>query len=276
MLKTSGRSLAEDLRALLIPNPVLALLLLSVASILVAIFIFGDERPGLSELFRTVGIGALAAAVTGIIDHNLLFRNFETRIHESLLAANGTSATLTELGIETAYRQFGFSQIFKDAKQGETVCWLDTYCPVQNEFLEELESAMRRKVTIRMLVIDPECENARARNHELSGTLETGKAFMDSLKLFVTKMELIAAHSSGRLEVRYYSDLPCVPMYLIGKHGQPRKAFFSIFLSKPTAHCSHVELSSGEWLTNMASYFDRKWEHWDPKHHGAGHQGGPA
>ncbi len=272
MPNDSGRSLAADLRALLTPNPVLLLLLLSVTSIAVAIFAFGRESPGLADLFRTIGIGALAAAVTGIIDHTLLFRNFEMRIHDSFLQAMRMSSNLRELGVENAHKQFAFSTIFKAAKAGETVSWLDTYCPLQNEFIEALEEAIKHNVTIRMLVIQPTCDNAKARNVELGGTPDSGEAFDAALKAFVTKMEWVAAESSGRLQVRYYSDLPCVPMYLIGKVGHVRKGFFSIFLSKATAHCAHVEISSGEWLTNMMEYFDKKWERWAPTTHKAGHQ----
>jgi hypothetical protein len=115
-----------------------------------------------------------------------------------------------------------------------------------------------------MLVIDPECDTARMRSEELKASLNTGEAFTLSLRAFIEKMKKVATESGGKLEIRYYSDLPCVPMYLIGKLNRTRQGFFSIFLSEATAHCTHLELSDGEWLRSMGTYFEAKWERWAP------------
>ncbi|HEY4362682.1 MAG TPA: hypothetical protein VGN17_17065 [Bryobacteraceae bacterium] len=268
MPKKTQRSLAAEIRATLIPNPVLSLLIVGVMLIVVAVFAYGEHggrpSPMISDVLRTVGIGAIAAAVTGIIDHNLLFKNFESRIRESLQEARDMAEGLRRLGVQNTYKPFFFSQIFAEAQKGESVRWLDTYCPLQNEFLSEVEAALARKVSIRMLVIQPNCANAKNRSLELADTPDTGKAFDASLRAFITKMESLADKSGGRFQIRFYEDLPCVPMYLIDKNNHTRKGFFSIFLSDATAHCTHMELSDGEWLQNMASYFDAKWERWDP------------
>lgn len=269
MTENAKRSLASDVRAMLIPNPLLGLVLVSVMSILVAIFIFGTEgshkNADLSDLFRTLGVGALAAAVTGIVDHHLLFRNFESRIRDSLKEAKEMSAGLRQLGVQNAYKPFNFSRIFAEAQPGETVSWLDTYCPLQDEFLHELRNALERKVTVRMLVIEPACQNARNRNIELIGEPDSEEAFDLALANFIMRIERIAKESAGRLELRYYDDLPCVPMYILGKPKIPRKAFFSLFLSKATAHCTHMEISAGEWLDNMNTYFEQKWNRFTEK-----------
>ena len=263
------RSLAAEIRASLIPNPVLSLLMAGIVLILVAVFAYGEHgghpSPMISDVLRTVGIGAIAAAVTGIIDHNLLFKNFESRIRESLQDARDMADGLRRLGVQNTYKPFSFSQIFVEAQKGESVSWLDTYCPLQNEFLSEVEAALARKVSIRMLVIEPDCANAKNRSVELAETPDTGRAFDASLRAFITKMEALAKKSGGKFQVRFYEDLPCVPMYLITKGDRTRKGYFSIFLSDATAHCTHMELSDGEWLRNMAAYFDAKWERWAPE-----------
>lgn len=262
------RTLREILQPLM-PNPVVWLLFIGLLFILAAVFIFGEQgahkAPATSDVLRTIGIGAIAAAVTGIIDHNLLFKSFESRIGESLKEAREVGASLRELGVQNAYKTFHFSQIFEEAEKGETVSWLDTYCPTQNEFLTAVQEAVARKVSIRMLVIKPDCNNANHRSVELEGTPDSDEGFDMSLRTFITKMEKLASASHGLFEIRFYDDLPCVPMYLISKNGEARKGYFSIFLSQPTAHCTHMELASGEWLENMASYFDAKWARWAPR-----------
>ncbi len=250
------------------PNPVVWLLFIGLLFILAAVFVFGEQgahkAPATSDVLRTIGIGAIAAAVTGIIDHNLLFKSFESRISESLQEAKEMAASLRELGVQNAYKEFPFSRIFAEAQKGETVSWLDTYCPVQNAFIDEVESAIARQVSIRMLVIKPGCSNAKSRSIELANTPDTGTAFDGSLDVFIAKMKGIADASAGMFEIRFYDDLPCVPMYLISKDNATRKGFFSIFLNKATAHCTHMELTDGEWLRHMAAYFESKWKRWAP------------
>jgi hypothetical protein len=150
--------------------------------------------------------------------------------------------------------------IFREARRGETVSWLDTYCPRQNEFIDDVIDALRRGVQVRMLIIDPSCDNAAFRNQELESTFDTGGGWTGGLDAFISKMSAVAGRGYGKFEIRYYRDLPCVPMYLVGKLPSARKGYFSIFLVRATAGCQHLELTRGEWLTDMAKYFSSKWE----------------
>ena len=111
-----------------------------------------------------------------------------------------------------------------------------------------------------MLIIEPDCQNAQFRDQELAGTIvETGEGWSSGLGTFVTKMKAISERFPGQFEIKFYEDLPCVPMYLIGSGAEARRGYFSVFLVEATAHCSHLVLAEGEWLRNMATYFEEKW-----------------
>jgi hypothetical protein len=269
MPKSFGELLRENLRDAL-PNKTFVIVAAGAVMVVLAVIEFGTgaphQDPMWAEILRTIGVGLIAAVVAGIIDHTLIFKNIDARIRDSLQEASGVAADLRILGVQNARgAPFSFSTIFLEAESRETVSWLDTYCPLQDEFIRELSAALKRNVSVRMMVIDPECDTAKMRSEELKDSLNTGEAFTLSLRAFIEKMKKVAADSGGKLEIRYYGDLPCVPMYLIGKPGHPRKGFFSIFLSKATVDCSHLELRDGEWLRHMSEYFEAKWERWAPK-----------
>ena len=244
-------------------SALISLVFVAVIVLIFAIFVFGANRarnnPEISDLLRTIGIGILAALVTTIVDRSVSARDLEARINRDFREAAGVAASLTGLGVERAYPKFDFGTIFREARKGETVSWLDTYCPRQNEFVDDVVNALKRGVQIRMLIIDPTCANSRFRNEELESTVDTGGGWTSGLDTFISKMKAIAGRGYGSFEIRYYSDLPCVPVYLLGKAPIARKAYFSIFLVRATAGCQHLELRKGEWLSDMAKYFEAKW-----------------
>lgn len=260
---------AKTLKTLLIPNPVIVLGISSVVAILIAVLVFGKDGmvpdSDVEDIVKTIGVGIIAAMVATIIDRVHFFNDIEERIGNSFREANGVATSLTMLGIYTAHPRFDFSTIFREARKGETVSWLDTYCPVDNVFLEELERAFSRGVHVRMLIIHPDSETSRFRSIEMAGSLETGEAYKSGLQSFILKMKKLADRSGGNLQIRFYRDLPCVPMYLVGKSPAVRKGYFSLFLVRPTASCQHIELSAGEWLTDMAKYFQAKWDRQEAK-----------
>jgi len=263
----SEQAIIKTFRELLIPNTVSLLFFLAVISIMLAIFVFGPKgshpNGDWEDIIRSVGVAIIAAMVTAIIDRQYFLSHIEERIGTDFREAAGVAKSLTELGVYTAHAApFGFSRIFREANEGETVSWLDTYCPLQDVFLDELEAASSRGVHVRMLIIDPKSETSKFRSQEMASTLETGKTYEGGLQNFILKMTALAERSGGTFEVRFYRDLPCVPMYLVGEAPSARKGYFSLFLVRPTASCQHLELLPGEWLNNMAKYFEDKWDRW--------------
>ncbi|MEE6176804.1 hypothetical protein [Mycobacterium sp. 050134] len=258
------RSILTSFKEVFKPNAVNSLFFFAVILVILAIFVFGPKgrhpNADWEDVIRSVGIAVLAAMVTSIIDRQYFLGHIEERISIDFREAAGVAKSLTELGIYTSHDHFDFSTIFREANKGETVSWLDTYCPLQNAFLKALEAASARGVNVRMLIIDPKSETSMFRNEELASSSETGMAYETGLQGFILRMTAIAERSGGTFEIRFYCDLPCIPMYLVGDAPYARKGYFSLFLTKPTAECQHLEVHSGEWLTDMAKYFQEKWD----------------
>ncbi|MGA7050122.1 MAG: hypothetical protein WBZ37_02440 [Mycobacterium sp.] len=259
----SDDSALRTLLSLLIPNAVVGLSFIAAVFLVLAIFVFGEHgplaNPLIADLTRTAGISSGAAMLTTILDRHYFSRDLEDRIVDRFREAADRTKTLATLGVNMAYPSFDFGRIFLDARAGETVSWLDTYCPQENAFLDKLVNATNHGVLIRMLIIVPTCENAKFRSVELAESFDTGEVWDDGLKSFISKMKSASARSEGKFEVRFYQDLPCVPMYLVGTAPKARKGYFSLFLVRPTANAQHLELGPGEWLDDMAKYFEHKW-----------------
>ncbi|GAA3344842.1 hypothetical protein GCM10020358_49700 [Amorphoplanes nipponensis] len=251
------------MRRALVPNRLLGLILVSGAALLFAVFVFGTRGkypdPDTAELLRTVSVGILAAAVATVIDRQISLGALEKQIYDSLLEAEGVKSSLARLGVHGAHHVFDFGRPFREAHKGEVVSWLDTYCPRQNELIDDLVAAVDRGVHVRMLIIDPRCATAGHRDAELVGSLDTGEGWKAGLEAFIHKMTAAASRGHGRFEIRFYDDLPCVPMYLVGRGSAARVGYFSLFLTRPSAHFPHLELRSGAWLVDMAAYFEAKW-----------------
>ena len=264
----SEQAIMKTFREVFKPNTVNLLFFFAVILVILAIFVFGPKgrhpNADWEDIIRSVGVAVIAAMVTSIVDRQYFLRHIEEQISIDFREAAGVAKSLTDLGVYTAHTSFEFSRIFREANKGETVSWLDTYCPLQNAFLNELEAASSRGVHVRMLIIDPKSENSKFRSQEMASSSETGMAYESGLQGFILRMTAIAEKSGGTFEIRFYRDLPCVPMYLVGEAPSARKGYFSLFLARPTANCQHVELLPGEWLADMARYFQEKWDRQQP------------
>lgn len=253
----------QTVRAVGTSSALISLIFIAIIILIFSIFVFGDHgshaNADVAELLGTVGIGILAALVTTVVDRSVSAHDLESRITRNFRDAAGIAAALSDLGVVQAHKRLDYRVIFREAHKGDTVSWLDTYCPRENEFVDDVIDALHRGVAVRMLVIDPASDNAHYRDQELEGTVDTGGGWRGGLDSFISKMEAISERGYGKFEIRFYKDLPCVPMYLIGRAPHARKGYFSIFLVRTTAQCQHLELRGGEWLADMARYFEAKW-----------------
>jgi hypothetical protein len=258
----------HTIRTVVTSSALVSLIFIAIIILIFSIFVFGDHgshaNTNVAELLGTIGIGVLAALVTTVVDRSVSARDLESRITRNFRDAAGVAESLSDLGVVRAYPRLDFGAIFRAAHRGETVSWLDTYCPRQNEFVDDVIGALQRGVSVRMLVIDPASDNAHYRDQELEGTVDTGAGWRGGLDTFIGKMAAIADRHYGKFEIRLYQDLPCVPMYLVGRAPRARRGYFSIFLIRTTAQCQHLELQGGEWLADMAKYFEAKWARQSP------------
>jgi hypothetical protein len=191
------------IRSAITPQPLVALVFCAVVFLIFAIFVFGARGKypdvDISDFLRTLAVGALAAAITTIIDRQVTFRHLSRSIESSLRSAAGVARSIDELGIQAVHKRFDYGLIFREARRGETVSWLDTYCPRQNEFVDDIIDCLQRSVHVRMLTIEPGCQNERFRNLELESTVDTGGGWDAGLAAFISKMKAISAKEGGNI-----------------------------------------------------------------------------
>ncbi len=162
--------------------------------------------------------------------------------------------------------------VFDDLGADDELLWLDTYSPDLRLFLPRLCEAVRRGARLRMLVIDPKAETAKLRAAEIVSAGYEPSTFCDDTLDFLAVLTQAAADlddAPGKLEVRNYSDLPCVPMYLRLRQSKAITGITGYFLSEPSFDSVHIKWSStpNGILADFHSYFEQKWiQARDPRH----------
>lgn len=154
---------------------------------------------------------------------------------------------------------------FDALEAGDELLWLDTYSPDLRLFAPKLRAAVERGASVRMLIITPDSETARMRAAEIAEAGYDPNRFAQGVRDFLELLSSTAREletARGRVEIRCYEDLPCVPMYIRVRDGRPIAGITGFFLSEASfnaVHISWVEAPSG-MLAGFHHYFERKWE----------------
>jgi len=237
-----------------------------------------------SDAFRAVlqGIGSflIAAVAIGYAYQYFLSDEIETRTVSKLDEVLEHRIDKIILGAS----RHGFGgfvnaaprQAFEHLSVGDELLWLDTYSPDLPLFGSKLRQAVRAGASLRMLVIDPQADTARMRadeivepGYERSKFCADAQAFLDYLGAAAKEL----AGEPGRLEVRCYEDLPCIPMHLHLRQGEPVTGTTGFFLSAPSFDEACISWSNvrGGMLGSFCQYFEHKWaqqpSHVDSKAH---------
>lgn len=258
-------------------------LLLGLAVGIVLLLIAGENPEGaVPSILREAGIVTLGTVAVSLVYDIVLrpaqIKDLQATIQDSLIV-NARDYGLTRIG------PLDFVGLFERLKPGEELWWLDTYCPDMDK--DGVRDAMKRALavgaTLRMLVIDPSCEIAKARAEEIRiggfdpVTFETGARrhlnFMNRLR------EELPPREAKRLSVETYVGLPCAPIYLRMRgrddaadwtSGQALEAWTSYFLRWPTYEAAHLHWGRpvedrqpplpGLELDAFARYFGDKWK----------------
>jgi hypothetical protein len=224
------------------------------------------------EALKTLAIAIFPAIVVALVDHFHTIGEVSDRM--AMLVAKEVTDNLVpgrELyGFVRFINEMPFTALFEALQAGDELLWLDTYGPNYREFLGEIEPAIIRGVHIRMLVIDPDCDNAHFRAEEIYPIHGyPPPIFCQEVKSFVSIMIETAQRASsnsatrGSFQICSYQDLPCMPMYIILRNGRLLKGYTSMFLTKPTGiNFVHLEWKprDGGLLEEMKNYYDQKWK----------------
>lgn len=225
-----------------------------------------------SEAFRVVlqGIGSflIAAVAIGYAYQYFLSDEIETRTVGKLDEVLEHRIDRVILGAS----RYGFAgfvkgaprQTFDDLGVGDELLWLDTYSPDLPLFGSKLRQAVKAGASLRMLVIDPQASTARMRASEIVEPGYHSSKFCADTQGFLNYLAEAAeelAGEPGRIEVRCYGDLPCLPMYLHLRHGEPVTGTTGFFLSAPSFDeaCIRWHNVRDGMLGGFCQYFEHKW-----------------
>lgn len=168
-------------------------------------------------------------------------------------------------GLVNIHERIDFTQFFDEVEDGSEIKILDTYIPTQATFLPSLESALKRNINIKILYVKPKSDIANLRSEELGGAYaqphfdNAVEVFRDQIARTAAKTEL--EQKIENIKLRFYEDLPCIPMYFIINKTKPKKLFYSFFLCTESVNYLHFEvLNTNSIFADFERYFDRKWK----------------
>lgn len=158
---------------------------------------------------------------------------------------------------------------FDDLAAGDELLWLDTYSPDFLVFAEAVRASIARGARVRMLAVAPDSEAAAHRASEIKrsgfGTSEFKAGAQAFLECF-SEIERQSSGQLGELEVRTYTKLPSIPMYLKARGAETVAGVTGYFLGEPSFDSVHIRWQPAPhgMLSDFRSYFEAKWEASDP------------
>jgi len=171
--------------------------------------------------------------------------------------------TLQKHGVVRIHDHLDFTKLFKEPEKEVKI--LDTYIPNYASFLPDLKSALENGLKVKILVANPDEKITELRSIEI-GEAYNLSDFKKGLESYISQI-CSTANATGvdaqkNLEMRYYSDLPGLPMYILKNNkNKPDKLYFSFFLTEASVNFLHFEVQDkGELLKAFEKYFDEKWD----------------
>jgi hypothetical protein len=242
---------------------------------IILLLLAGSDPKGAGpSILREAGIVTIGTVLVSLVYEFILRRSHEQELLN--VVTEGLLGRARDCGL-AQIETVDFIRLFTRLKTGDELWWLDTYCPDMNRATvqDAIRSALRRGVRLQMLVIDPDCFTARARAEEIRAEGYMPDDFQDgartNLKIIHGIKKDLPNDHSDRLKIVEYSDLPCAPMYLRLRAGQPIDGWTSYFLTRPTYDVAHFSWARpkttesdnlpypGLGLEAFRKYFEAKW-----------------
>lgn len=182
---------------------------------------------------------------------------FDKKIDAQLIQAR-------KFGLERI-EELPIERLFDCLKEGDTLWWLDTFCPGQKRWINHVKQAIERGAIINMLILDPESSSCEMRATELCDEF-AGQGFKDELKLFITAFKdlqerIRKSRTAGDIHISFYSGLLGVPCYIVEKDGHAIYAYSSMYLSAATGvSFPHFLWEKGDMCEMLLAYVRKKWD----------------
>jgi len=182
-----------------------------------------------------------------------------------------------EAGVHGVQSVLDFHGLFSGLTAKDELLWLDTSAPQYPWYKDSLRELLRQGLNMKVLVLNPSCENAKCRAIESAGQFDLPEgdrvraieAYQNVVDSAILTLRLLGQdvyehdpRMQGRLQVALYTDLPGVPLYVVRRRNQPEKAWSSFFLNDATylqVHFEWIDVGDNCMAERFADYFDRKW-----------------
>lgn len=186
-------------------------------------------------------------------------------------------------GLERIHPQIEESAIFLEDGV-RCVSWVNTKFADPGVTLKKIEEALERGINIRLLLMHSENDCAAKRAREITAFYEDEKnvlasendylneliACQDRVVRFVHNQRRLTAdennnspkHVRGTLEVRFYRDLPSIPMMYIEVGERHETAYTGYYLNNYSRNLPYIQWRSAKShnvLDAVKDYFDKKW-----------------
>jgi hypothetical protein len=182
---------------------------------------------------------------------------FDEKIDRKLLDA-------TKLGLDHIDKSLYIEKLFDELQAGDTLWWLDTFCPGEILWIGHVKRAIQRGVIVNMLILAPDSPLCAMRAKELEPRF-TSESFTEQLNRFYNEFkryqnEFEEQGFKEKLNIVLYHDLLGVPCYIVERDKQAIYAYSSMYLTEPTgANFPHFCWNKGEMCDILFSYVKGKY-----------------
>lgn len=223
---------------------------------------YGDIQPAADS--RAI---AAAQAMIGYVYMGLL-----TTVILSWLLGNKNDSPRHEMlssalasGLVNIRPECNYSNLFQSLRKGDELLWLDTYSMSYSIFMRDLGEAAARGAALKIMVIKPNSEVARLRALEIEQAAFDDESFSSQSQAFIDAMIKTVENAQGNnidVEIRTYSGLPGVPMYLVRRKNRPAQLITGFYLNRPSDNEWHIDWNpvEGGMLFQFEDYFRDKWQ----------------
>jgi hypothetical protein len=180
---------------------------------------------------------------------------------------------LSSYGLVTAHKRLNLDDVF-DLDSDEDLMILITYWSDIDNFIAGLDKALSSGAQVKILAIEPWCDNSTFRALEAGITPHSfqrrSELFIDAVADHIKRLE---EPLKSKVELRLYPDLPGSPIYLIRRKDNPVRAYTGFYTSNHAKDFFHLYWEPpvskiGDWadhneinmLRALSDYLNKKWQ----------------